>query len=342
MPEPSKPSGVVVRGSGVAAYCSALLLDREGIPVTLEDSGRARVPALMIGDATQALIGDVFSRPGLFAGLHRIERRTVAWGADAEPKSLAHSAVVLSEEQLGVRLRPTLSFTAVVPQWTIQAAPPLPADVTEHRFGSRTAWAASVLLRDEVDSATCWIESLENGWLFLIPNAPGPDSPSEAWLLSVGQAPGQLLADSQLIAPLVDCLASGIAGPSFPAYPRIADPLCGPAWIACGTAAMAFDPICGDGTGNAVREAVLAAAVVRAHAEFGEYVLEHYRKRLLLGFLRHLEQCRQFYATGHQTVWWRDEQRQVMEGITWCQRQLDDAPPGFQFQLRGFELLRIG
>ena len=291
----------------------------------------------MIGDATQALIADVFSRPGLFAGLHRIERRNVAWGAEAEAKPLAHSAVVLSEEQLSERLRPTLSSSALVPQWTIQAAPPLPADVTEHHFGSRTAWAAAVLLRDEVDSATCWIESLENGWLFLIPN-----SPSEAWLLSVGHPPAQVLAESRLIAPQVDRLASAVAGPPFPAYPRIADPLCGPAWLACGTAAMAFDPICGDGTGNAVREALLAAAVVRAYAEFGENALEHYRKRLLLGFLRHLEQCRQFYAGGHPTVWWRDELRQVMEGIVWCQRQLGDAPPEFQLQLRGFELLRIG
>ena len=31
----------------------------------------------------------------------------------------------------------------------------------------------------------------------------------------------------------------------------------GSGWLACGTAAMGFDPICGDGTGYAVREGIL-------------------------------------------------------------------------------------
>ena len=35
-------------------------------------------------------------------------------------------------------------------------------------------------------------------------------------------------------------------------------------WLACGTAAMAFDPLCGDGTAHAIREAILASAVIRA------------------------------------------------------------------------------
>ena len=66
---------VLVRGSGVAAYCSALLLERAGVDVTLEEAGRSRVPAIMIGDATQALVKDVFARQDVFDGLHRITER---------------------------------------------------------------------------------------------------------------------------------------------------------------------------------------------------------------------------------------------------------------------------
>ena len=61
------------------------------------------------------------------------------------------------------------------------------------------------------------------------------------------------------------------------------DPLCDAGWLACGTAAMTFDPLCGDGTGNAVRESILAAAVIRAAAagESSERLIAHYRCRLL-------------------------------------------------------------
>jgi hypothetical protein len=51
---------------------------------------------------------------------------------------------------------------------------------------------------------------------------------------------------------------------------------------------MAFDPIYGDGTAHAVREAILAAAVVRAISAGGDAAepLRHYEARLMLGFQR--------------------------------------------------------
>ena len=74
-------------------------------------------------------------------------------------------------------------------------------------------------------------------------------------------------------------------------------PLGANSWLACGTAAMAFDPICGDGTAHAIREAILAAAVIRALANGGpaDELLAHYEARLTAGFHRHLTLCRQFY-----------------------------------------------
>jgi len=44
----------------------------------------------------------------------------------------------------------------------------------------------------------------------------------------------------------------------------------GPDWLACGTAAVAFDPICGDGTAQAMREAILGCAVITAIGEGGD------------------------------------------------------------------------
>jgi flavin-dependent dehydrogenase len=103
----------------------------------------------------------------------------------------------------------------------------------------------------------------------------------------------------------------------FPAYARIASPLCAPGWLACGTAAMAFDPICGDGTAHAIREAILASAVIRSLTKSGpvDELLAHYDARLTAGFRRHLEVCRQFYSSGGTGPLWTAELDAIDRGI---------------------------
>jgi len=285
--------------------------------------GRGKVPALLIGEATQRLIGNVFGR--VLQDTARVTRRVVAWGDDAKPVELAHSAIVISEEELNHQLAVDGRAVEGEAEWTIYTSRPLPEGVVERGFGSRIASASAVRLREGRARDACWIESLDRGWLFLLPG----------WLLAVGASVEDLLAKSRLIAEAIDSIDPPKG--SFPAYPRICDPLCAENWLACGSAAMAFDPICGDGVGNAIREAILASAVVKA-AQRGEDVNAlrgHYQARLLAGFLKHLELCRQFYAvpTGD---WWRAELEQLDRGIGWCRERLEGAQ--FRYQLRGFEL----
>jgi 2-polyprenyl-6-methoxyphenol hydroxylase-like FAD-dependent oxidoreductase len=293
----------------------------------------------MLGEQALALIRDVFEKPGILHHLPRITKRVVAWGPGAKPLTVEHSAVVVSEEVLLAELRPSRipEFNPTQrARWTVFAARPLPTPTVEHCFGSRGASAVPVTLKDNSDSGACWIESLDNGWMFLIPN-----SPQSAWLLAVGDKPEALLGRSTAVAAqIVDC---GARRGDFPAYARIASPLCGPAWLACGTAAMAFDPICGDGTAHAIREAILASAVIRALANGGAAgeLLSHYEARLTAGFRRHLGLCRGFYQSGGTTSLWHSELDAIDRGIQWCDAQLDPQlkrGAGFRYRLRGFEL----
>ena len=331
--------GVVIRGDGIAACCCAHLLATAGFRVAMEKADRTPVPAVLLSARTQALIGDVFGRRDLFTGLPRIEKRSVAWGPHSESLVLAHSSLIVSEAELAERLRPSGPLDGPKsewdPRWTILASRSLPTSIVERRFGSRMASALRVELTCGIDTSTCWIESLECGWLFLIPSGD-----NAGWLLAVGGAHELLLAQSRIVAQLIEGVCGNAA--QFPAYPRIADPPCGPGWLACGSAALAFDPLCGDGSGNAIREAILAAAVVRAVAQGAheEDVLAHYRARLLAGFRKHLELCRQFYAAGHSGPWWNTELDFLQQGIEWCARQMNDSKP-FQYGLRGFELHAI-
>ena len=321
---------VAIDGVGVAASCCAHLLSAAGLGISWMRPMRPRVPAIVVSQATQALMADVFEQPDLFRGAHRLERRIVAWGPEAEPVALPHAAVVVSEEALVARTEPrVLPEAGGAAEWTVFATYPFPGTRSEFCFGRRHACAVGVEMKDP-GAGCCWVESLESGWLFLIPG----------WLIAVGGAPDGLLAASRLVAAQI----RGVTGEQaeFPAYPRIADPLCGPGWLACGSAAMAFDPICGDGSGNAVREAILASAVIRAAArgEPAEPLLAHYQRRLLAGFLRHLELSLEFYRSGHGGAWWERETQALEQGVAWCSEELARMP-AFRYRLEGFELLPV-
>jgi len=286
----------------------------------------------MISRATQQLFADVFHRTELFSATHPIHRRHVAWGG--ERRVLPHEAVVADESTL-LDLLPPIASAEGPADWTIHAAKPLPSGVSDTSFGDRTAHAAAVELRPGSDCHACTIESVDAGWLFLM-----PQTRSSAWLLTVGGDAESLLGKSRFIVPDIARITS--AGAQFASHPRIAWPLCGARWLACGSGALAFDPICGDGSGNAIREAILAAAVVRAaHDNKDEGQLrQHYRTRLLAGFERHLQVCAEFYRLGGQTDWWRAQLSAADAGIAWCRNQLG-ADVRYAYRLNGFDLERV-
>jgi hypothetical protein len=328
---------LLVRGTSVAAWCCVHLLKTSGLAPVFSPAGRAAVPAIMLSEPALALIRDIFGNPELFRTAHPIRNRVVRWGARPQVLTLDHSAVVVSEAELLEALSEPVSIepTAAPADFTIFASSPLAVEATEHRFGQRIAAAAKITLKNPDDSWSCCIESVEDGWLFLIPNALG-----SGWLLSVSAAHDAALSKSRLIATRIASIepASG----HFPTAPRIVSPLAGPAWLACGTAGLAFDPICGDGTAHAVREAILASAVIRAIARGGNTgdLLAHYQARLTAGFCRHLAASLEFYRTGEATPWWQGELDALHAGLAWCTARMNEYGP-FRYQLNGLDLLLL-
>jgi hypothetical protein len=326
-----KNADALVRGDGVAAYCAAHLLQKARLRVVLEPAERPTLPAIVLSDQALALVRDVFAQPRLFEDRPRITRRVIAWGPGAEPVAVRHSARVVSEDELLQAIRPVASSSGEG-DWLILATRPLPVPAMEHRFGSRRASIVRVTLRGEAKTTTCWIESLDEGWLFLIPNPP-----EHGWLLAIGAAPEVLASVSRLVARQI--AAWGNPSSDIPSYVRIAEPLGGPGWLACGTAAMTFDPICGDGAAHAIREAILAVAVVRAALGGGDVpaLLAHYEARLTAACRRHLALCRGFYQSGGTGPQWRVECDAIDRGIRWCDARLASRVE-FRYRLRGFEL----
>jgi hypothetical protein len=238
-------------------------------------------------------------------------------------------------ERLWARVPASDSEEKTECDWTIVTSRASSSAPGEHKFGTRIAFASPVRLRSAADLDACWIESVDAGWLFLLACGAG-----SGFLLSVGEAPELLLRKSGLVEKQ---LAGLIGSPmEFAAYPRIQSSLCGPGWLACGSAAMTFDPVYGEGASNAVREAILASAAVKAIAKGSnpESVLDHYSARLTAGFLRHLESCRNFYVTGNCGPFWESELRLLDKGINWMRGRMKDSPR-FQYRLIDFDLHQI-
>ena len=329
---------VLLRGGGVSIATCAHLLALDGFCLAgAAVEPRAPVPMIMLSDPALALLRDIFGQPRLFATLPRIERRVVSWGGSVSAP-LPHGAAVVTGAQIEAELGlpalpagfPPAADEAHAP-FAIHGAPPFPEPALR-RFGRREAVAAPVTLRAGADRATCHVEATPEGWLFLIPQGA-----NAAWLLGVGRSPEALLAQSRLIAPLIDTL--GPAGARFETAPRLLDRLAGPDWIACGTAAIAFDPICGDGTAQAAREAILAAAVLAAIRDGGDRqaLLGHYRAMLIAAMRRHLQVSLPFYRAGGDTPWWREQADALAQGHAWCTGQLARVPEP-RFMLRGNRL----
>lgn len=329
-------AAVLIRGEGIAAHCCSRLLTDAGIALKLDAVRRSRLPAIMLGETSQKLLTDVFKREDLFAGFPEIRRRVVAWGTRGRTVVLPHSAVVASETDLLDRIEAgaghLVEGTPLKTDWTIFASGPLPPACVEYRLGSRPAAAAAVTLQQGCDAEACWIESLENGWLFLLPGGKG-----NGWLLSVGDTAESLLEVSRLIQEQIASLspARGI----FSSHPRIAFPLSAPGWLACGTAALGFDPLCGEGAGNAVREAILGSAVIRAAIAGGDVskLIAHYQARLLAGFHRHVAVCFDFYKSACSGSWWDRQVDDLQHGLTWCSEQAA-ALEASRYRLNGFTL----
>ena len=316
---------VHIEGDGVAAACCARLFTESGQPFSSSWVHRPKLGAVLLSMQTVSLLAGIFPSTDLISVGHPIRKRVVTWGPAAEAITLPHSALVISETDLLDRLWAQVPAPAQSPAAGWRFLSSGASGLQQKAFGSRVASVARAVLNREVDQSACWIESVDSGWLFLLPRGEN----ESATLIAVGETPGALLSQSRILAGLIDSLDGPAA--EFPAYPRIADPLCGNGWLACGAAAIGFDPLCGEGTGNAARQAYLATALIAALRK-GEPVadlLAHYTSRHMQGFLRHLQLCLGFYQRAGSGAFWQAEAALLQQGIEWAWRVLKEQakPP---------------
>lgn len=324
---------VQIAGSGIAALSIAQLLSQSGIPYAIEPDGAKQQRSVLLSSQTIQLLSAIHRTERFVQLGWPIQRRSVLWSDATEPVTVEHQGISISESRLTdefrSRLRGSHKNTSVPASsgWLIETQLWANSGDTLTRYGERRTTFQTVTLRSSADSRCCFTESVSTGWLFLLPT-----SNTEAALLCTGYHPEEVLAESRLVARQME-RASVFSTPVNIA-PAMAHELTGPGLIRAGSAALRFDPLCGEGVGNAAREAYLAAAVLRA-ADRGEAVqglLAHYATRLQQAFLRHLLVCRSFYDIHQETAFWRSELEHLETGIAAMQAGALYAPAMFRFE----------
>lgn len=325
------PALVRVEGAGLGAACAGHVMRQAGLRTDWRQGlPRPEAPALLLSDAALALIADVFGPDERLARLPRITRRVVLWGGD-EARAVPHDAVVAMPGDLPAPVRG--EHQQEQPAFTLHAGQAPKAAGPLMQFGHRPASACRATLNAGANRAAASIEAVAQGWLFLIP--AGDDS---GWLLGVGGPIDDLLGQSRLIAPQL--VAAGAAAGQFETAPRMLPRLADAGWLALGSGALAFDPICGDGSAQSLRSAILASAVIGAALNGladEPSLLAHYQAMLIAAMRRHLQISANFYASGGNGPWWREQLAATARGYDWCTSQLALCPQP-RFTLRGFAL----
>ncbi|MCK9879029.1 hypothetical protein MXD59_25275 [Frankia sp. Ag45/Mut15] len=321
----------VVAGAGLAGLTCAYLLagqDRR-VLVTGWEPGRAAPPArwLVLNELTTALLREIWDGgDDLFDGAWPIRRRHVHWGDSRTDQPLEQPALAVDGTQLAQRLGVRLTevhpdlvrFTAAdtvppVTGWLVAAGHPTTgqtgvagqagvagaAGARPIDIGRRTMISAQVRLAAAESITGSHLVTTGPAWIFLAPVGPGR-------ALVQAMVPGpvadpvpllrRLLADTELGHRLA---AAPTAAVVVPAAPRLRRPLCGPGWFSVGDGAVRFDPLCGSGSTQAIRTAVLTAAAIDAiDRGVDEHdVRAHVTDRVLTAFAEHVRTCLGLYMS---------------------------------------------
>jgi hypothetical protein len=317
-------------------------------------------PPLVLNEGTVDLLNHLCGRFPLLAHAHRLRRRIVCWGAGpsaaiAEPAVSVSGAqfrealLAIAMARLNASCRTERAPSAAPARsrsekgWTLcTTAAPAPDGSRIERFGTRVMLLAEVELSDAADADSCWIEAGTEGWVFLAPlgtrravvQAALPEAPDgdPAAVLA------EIIATMPHVAPMITEFASAVRLHRI--APAVRHPLVRDNWLALGGNAIALDPICGDGTGQALRSGLLAAAVVTAVEEGGDRtaLVGHFERRLRRSFGAHLAACVRFYQP---TIFGRRWQHEIAAAEAAAAAFSRAATAPLEFGLQNFRLVSL-
>ena len=366
----------VVIGAGIAGLTCAHLLAKKGWAVEIRGV-RSRSPVLVLNEITINLLSDLWQlEPICFSQGHKLTQRYVAWGGTTDPISIPQTSLVmrgdvLNEELCNGLLRRSSEYQGSVqvsnlevshkgedsrefsPEltengtWVIDASGRQArigrghGGVDRQVYGSRHIIATHVELADGSNSGGCRIASIPKGWVFLTPTSRNTGC-IQAMVPTKTSNPEKFLETLVQETPFIKSQLRNWKGDVsvFEASPALSSTFYGSDWIGVGDAAIALDPLCGDGTGWGLRGAIWCTAILDriVSDESKSAYQQYYSWRLHQAFREHLKQCVRFYSQADSC--WFSEVQSMEKGIQECSTAMGRAQQ-FSFGLQGLQLVEV-
>lgn len=342
----------LVLGSGVAGLTCAHLLAARAWHVDCAASRAAPGPVVIISRLNADLLLELWhADEKLFMGAHRLQGRVVQWEDAAAPTHTATPAFVMPVDVLQARLADLAreaGICFIAPEhvdparydWVVHAGGREAAAGESIAFGRRRGVVVSVKLTPRARTDRALIESVPGGWLFVIPRGLGRGVLQAVFSDQIANPRAQLrtlLAHSRVTSALVEEIVDDPAG--FAAMPRLAMTPCASGSIDVGDAAVALDPMSGNGVGSGLRSAILATAVLDAAAgdPMPQDCFDHYTQRLRKTMRSHVQSCVEFYGRAAHADGWRAEIGMMTEAL----QRLPSEPDAAAFMLNEGRLDRV-
>jgi flavin-dependent dehydrogenase len=360
----------LIIGSGIAGLTCAKLLSRHGWKVNVHDLYSSSPQVLLLNKTTCDLLLDIWqTSDNIFAGSSNvIKEYKIRWGTQEMPSIIKEPSVVIRKDRFIERLieklidEQNVLLTINNPcdyaklldyeklckvmhhfRWTIDAtgrASSLAKAVGSARhysFGRRSIISTEVEMKNATNKETIWLETIDEGWVFLAPLEG--DKGVLQLMLPVNQHqscyfPLDYIKNTKTIKFQVSHPIGYVS--AFEACPRITEPLCGSNWIAVGDAAASFDPLSGEGIGYAIREAILATAIIKGISSglSEDGCLRHYSRRLHNTFSNHLKECYSYYSKAFHSKAWNEE----IECMSELPSSIFSSNNALNYRIHGFDL----
>jgi hypothetical protein len=307
---------ILIRGGGISAIAVATLLRARGAEVRVSGRARPRGRIVAVPVETLALACDLLDvRASSLRIGPIVEYRRVGWSG-GEESTVSQVALVCDAAELAALLATSLDRAGCLDHdetedgddadWVLEASGRPTGGVST---GERVGQFARVDRHFRQNELS--VTATRSGWIFTAPHPQG----GQAVLLVSPSAEVSALTEHEVaerlaeIGPRASSTQVMELGRPESVGPALAEPLWRGNSLKVGDAALALDPLRGDGIGFALRGALLAQAVLaRIDGESGRAdSLGYYGERLRRAFVAHVRGCRDYYRAAQCPEIWKND-----------------------------------
>ena len=315
---------ILIDGSGIVGLTTAkLCLDNQDCEVAIIEDYSGFKPTILINDDCKFILSSIWKlndKDWSFFESISFKQHFI----NSIPNSIPFVAIVLNPEQLSQRLFEQLFeqysdrikvykrhevIANAYFDWEFQCSfYDSEARKDKIKFGQRNIYAATVNTSTNLLKNTCSLLSTSgNTWAFIFPFSPSiavvqimSTHFSESVIENVEAQLKYFFGNSLKLSDNKESFTK------YAAYPWIRKVFHDGNGIYVGSAAVSYDPICGDGLGNSLRSSILATSIVSANEneQTQKDMLQYYTQRLTANFISHIKTCLNFYS---QNQSWKAE-----------------------------------